>query len=883
MKKKKIKNDGKEEVTNVSIKDGKGKIKKEKIKKPKEKRNIWKSLLNGILVFLILMVSLFLVFMLYIVITAPDFKKDELYQTEPTILYDKYGDELARVGSEDSTVISYDEFPTVLIDALIATEDSRFFQHNGLDLYRFTKTIASTLMGSKDAGGASTLSMQVIKNTYTQKGNLEKSKSESIVRKFKDIYMAVFKLEANYTKEEIIEFYLNSQWLANSASINTAGTYGVERASQVYFGKSVKDINLAEASLMVGMFQNPRLYNPYRNPEGCRNRQRTVLKLLVRHGYITEDEMNSVLKIPIESMLVTKTTTNASTDVESNQAFIDYVINEVNEDLGLNARNASLKIYTTFDPKIQKTLEKIEEGGVYKYPDEAMQEGIAVTSVTDGSIVALSGGRGYQAMGTNRSTDISRQPGSTAKPIMDYAMYIEHISQSTYAMFLDEPYTYSNGQKITNYDNGYKGLITMRYAIQDSRNIPALQAFQAVYKKDPKYIIDFAHSVGIDYGDDLFESAAIGGFTKGVSPLEMAAAYATFGRGGYYIEPYSYTKVINNMTGEEINHSYTKTQVLEASTAFMINNLLVSAYTGSKPSGTQVAGKTGTTNLDKDTKNRFGLPTGAVMDSWFITYSPSYSIALWVGYDKIEADSAEKKHYMTGTIRTVSRRTLMNELSSKIHKKGESFKTPKTVSSVKIEKESFPPKLCSTHTPSSLCIAEYFVKGTEPTESSKRFATLDAPSGGSASVSGNTITLTWNGIATPDAINSKELEEHFNKYYGKNASQYYKKRLSYNESVLGSLGYEISLKTSSGESKLGSTTSTSYIYTAPSGGEYKFVIRSAYSKYSANRSDGLIITATVNSTPIVPTPESTEPTNDSTNSATENNTTAPVNDDGLSD
>ena len=871
---KKIKKE--KEVKEKTIKDSK--IKKEKIKEPKEKRNIWKSILNGILVFLIGMVSLFLVFMLYIVITAPDFKKEELFQTEPTILYDKNGDELARVGSEDSTVISYEEFPTVLINALIATEDSRFFQHNGLDLYRFTKTIASTLLGSKDAGGASTLSMQVIKNTYTQKGNLEKSKSESIVRKFKDIYMAVFKLEANYTKEEIIEFYLNSQWLANSASINTAGTYGVERASQIYFGKSVKDVNLAEASLMVGMFQNPRLYNPYRNPEGCRNRQRTVLKLMVRHSYITEDEMEAVLNIPIESMLVTKTTTNAATEVESKQAFIDYVINEVNADLGLNARNASLKIYTTFDPKIQKTLEKVEEGGVYKYPNEAMQEGIAVTSITDGSIVALSGGRNYQAMGTNHSTDMERQPGSTAKPIMDYAMYIEHISHSTYAMFLDEKYTYSNGTNISNYDNGYKGLVTMRYALQDSRNIPALKAFQAVYKKDPKIIVDFAHSVGIDYGDDLFESAAIGGFTKGVSPLQMSAAYATFGRGGYYIEPYAYTKVINNMTGEEINHSYTKKQVMESSTAFMINNLLISSYSGSKPAGTHVAGKTGTTNLDGTTKKRYGLPPSAVMDSWFVTYSPSYSIALWIGYDKIEKESAQNKWYLTTNSAFTNRRIVMNELSTKIHKKGETFKTPKTVSSVKVEKESFPAKLCSNYTPSDLCISEYFVRGTEPTETSKRFAQLDAPTGGSASVNGSTITLVWNGITTPEAIDPNYLQEYFNKNYGKSASSYYKKRISYNENNLGSFGYEISLKTDSGETKLGNTTSTSYIYTAPSNGEYKFIIRSSYTKFSSNRSDGLIITATVNNIPIVPTPENSEQTN--TETQNDNNNT---NDDGLND
>lgn len=816
------------------------KIRKKKItkKSTQNKKSIWKTALSIFLAVAIFIISICLIFALYIVISSPDFEKTELYQTEPTILYDVNGDEFARVGAEDSTIITYDELPDVLVDSLIATEDSRFFQHNGLDLFRFLKASVLQLVGSDTAGGASTLSMQVIKNTYTKKGETENT-LESFIRKFRDIYMSVFKLEANYTKEEIIEFYLNSQWFANSGSVNTSGIEGVERASQYYFGKSVKDINLAEASLMAGMFQNPYLYNPYRNPEGCRNRQTTVLKLLVRHGYITEEQKDAVLNIPISSMLVTQA--NKGITVESSQAFIDYVLDEVENDIGFNPRQVSLKIYTTYDPAVQKVLEQVENGDIYKFPNEVVQEGIAVTNTKDGSLVAISGGRNYLAQGTNRAT-VRNQPGSTAKPLFDYAMYIEHISQSTYDMFLDEKTTYSNGASISNYDNKHKGLVTMRYALDDSRNIPALLAFKAVYALDPNIIKDFVHSVGIDYGKDLFESAAIGGF-DGVSPIELSAAYGTFARGGYYIEPYAYTRVENSTTGDEYQNSYSKVQVMEESTAYMINNILIDAYGGKGVSGTTIAGKTGTTNLDSDTKKRHGLPGGALIDVWIVSYSPSYSIALWYGYDQIEKDAAEKKYYLTSNTGGTGRRQIMNGLATKIHKKNESFKVPKTITTANVELQTFPAQLCSEHTPAEMCVKEYFVRGTEPTEISKRYSTLDNPTNGSYDYSGNTITLKWNAINTPSAIDNTKLLEHFNEYYGEYAEKYYNDRLIYNNTYIGTLGYEIYLKDASGiETYVGYTNSPQFTYTITSGGEYNFVVKTAYSIFKTNRSSGLTIT-----------------------------------------
>ena len=820
-------------------KEKKQKITKE-INKPKSKR---RKALDAILVFLSLIgiagASLVLVFALYIIISSPDFEQDLLYSQEATVMYDVNGEEIARIGSENRDLVTYEELPQVLIDALIATEDSRFFQHNGLDGARFLVASVKQAMGDTSAGGASTLSMQVIKNTYTGK---EADGIKGIIRKFTDIYMAVFKLESNYTKEEIIEFYFNSQWLGYDGNLNYSGIYGVEQASQYYFGKTVSDLTLSEASMLVGMFQNPYLYNPYKNPNTTQKRRSTVLKLMVKHGYITEEERKAAENISVQSLLAEQNSNNTS----PYQAFIDYVIDEVEQDTGLNPTKTPMKIYTTIDPNVQKYITQLEKGENYKWINEKLQMGLAITSVKDGSIVAMSGGRDYAAKGLNRATDINNQPGSTAKILFDYAPYIEYLNGSTYSMFLDESYTYSNGTRISNSDNKYRGLQTMRQALSASRNIPALQAFQAVNAKDENLIPDFVHSLGINYGDDLFESAAIGGF-NGTNPLEMSAAYAAFARGGYYIKPYGYTKAIDIANEKTYENKYTKNKVMSEETAYMITSILQTAQSngvGGKinVSGTDIAAKGGTTNLDDKTEKQKGLPGGVTPDHWNITYSPDYCISLWVGYDTVTKD-----YYLTSTKGGTIRKNIMGTIGSKIYKKNSKFTKPKGVVSVEVEKETFPPQLPSEYTPANLRITELFKKGTEPSEVSTRFSKLETPTNGNYTFDGSTIKLTWNAINTPDAINTTTLQEHFNTYYYNHASAYYQKRIAYNNSSIGTLGYQIYLKDSNGNlQSLGFTNNNSFSYRADTSlSNYSFVIKSAYSIFKSNMSNGLTINVSV--------------------------------------
>ncbi len=813
------------------------KVKKNNLKTKKSKGNkkvkSKETILSIVLMAGIAVISILLVFALYIIISSPAFDKEKLYSKESSVLYYSDGKtELARLGQYDRVLVNYDELPEVLIDAIVATEDSRFFQHSGLDVARFAKASLGQLMGNDAAGGASTLTMQVAKQVYSNKAT---HGLKGIIRKFQDIYMAVFKIESSYTKEEIIEFYVNSQWFGSTGSLNNSGFAGVEQACQNFFGKSVSDISLAEASIIAGMFQNPNYYNPYTHPDNLKKRQKTVLTLMVNHGYITEEEKEAVLDIPIESLLIKKESTSSG----ESRAAIDYVIDEVKEDTGYDLREIPMKVITTIDKDAQDVLNKLEKGEIYEFPNEYMQEGIAITDMETGGIAAISGGRNYGARGTNRATT-KRQPGSTAKILFDYGPYIEYLNGSPASLFLDEATTYSNGTAIKNADGKYNGLMTMRDALAASRNIPALRAFQAVYKENPDYIKNFVKSLGIDYGDELYESAAIGGF-DGVSPIEMSAAYAAFGRGGYYIKPYSYTEATIIDTGKVYTKKSERVKVMSEETAYMITDILITAAQrgvgGVSVSGTQIAAKSGTTNLDKATTEKLGIPTSSTRDAWNITYSSEYAIALWIGYDVNNSE-----HYLNATIGGRVRNAVMKAVGSRVYSKNKTFTKPSGIVEVEVEKETIPTMLASEYTPSDLRMTEIFKEGTEPTEISSRFDKLKSPTNGSYTNNGTQIKLKWTGISTPDAISTSYLQEYFNKYFDTSASKYYEQRIAYNNSYIGSLGYNIYQKTNDGKlTYLGRTDNTTFTVTNISTSTTAYVIKSAYSLFSANMSDGLEI------------------------------------------
>lgn len=805
---------------------------------------LWKKIVIVLLILAIFMILAFTAFCAYIVLTTDDFVPDKLSQSESTIMYDNKGNEFTTLGVMTDDIlqkrekISYDEFPQVLVDALIATEDSRFFQHNGVDLARFLKASALQLLG-KDAGGASTLTMQVSKNNFT---DTTSHGIKGIIRKFRDIYVSVFQIEKNYTKQEIIEFYLNDNCMGET-------NYGVEQGSQYYFGKSARDLSLTEAALLVGLFQSPNGYNPYVYPEKAETRRNTVLNLMVRHGYITKEEADIAKSIPVESLL----SGDGGKELDQYYGFSRTVYEEAIKLTGLDPYVTPMKIYTTLNIDVQDGINKALAGETVKWKDDVVQAGIAVTDVNTGAVIAIGAGRNRTtSQSFNFATQARRQPGSTAKPLFDYAPGIEFENWSTYQLFTDEKWSYTNGPEVNNWDNKYSGLMTMKSALAVSRNIPALKAFQSLNKSK---ILEFVTSLGIEPEVEngfLHEAHAIGGFT-GVSPLQMAVAYASFANGGYYIEPYTITKIEIRSTGEVFEYKHQKNRVMSEATAYLMNNMLVYAVNngfngGAKLSGVQVAAKTGTSNYSKEYVKEKGL-SSSINDLWTVAYTPEHSIALWYGYERA---SKEYQHSRTGY--NTQKENIMRAVMKYIPKTSKTFKVPGTVVSVDVEKGTWPAMLPSTYTPSDLITKEVFIKGTEPTEVSPRFAQFDNVTNirYDYSISSGKIRLNWD-YQEPKILTDAYLNNYFSQsVFGNSTSVFVSERKLYNDSVLGEFGFGIYKKDASGNlTALDFVTDNNYTYVVPSGtnGTITLVVKAEYYKFKSNSSTGVEVPVAISNTP----------------------------------
>lgn len=797
------------------------------IKKNKNKsKSTLKKVAIGFLSVFIFGLVLLMAFAGLIIVTAPEFDPNNMARKESTTLYDKDGQIIAKLGLEKRELITYDQLPDVLVDAIVATEDARFFQHNGFDLPRFAVASFGQLMG-RNSGGASTLTMQVSKNNYTSD---VASGFEGIKRKFTDIYMAIFKIEKNYTKEEILEFYVNQNNLG-------AGAYGVQQASLTYFGKDAKDLNLSEAALIAGLFQAPSAYNPYINPESASKRRATVLYLMERHGYITNDQRKIANDIPVETLLNKK---NQSGDF---QAFIDTVVEEVISLTKKDPYIVSMDIYTTMNREKQLYVNDIMNGNSYKWRNDVVDAGIAVLDNSNGSIAAIGAGRHRSGQRQfNNATMIKRQIGSTAKPIYDYAMGIEKNNWSSYDLFVDEPHSYSSGGSIKNWDSKYEGLLTLRVALARSRNIPALKAFQATTNKD---IRDFVTSIGLSpelENGRVHEAHALGGY-NGESPLTMAAAYSVFANGGFYTKPYSFSKIIFKEDNKEFINNPEKKRVISEATAYIMSDMLIDSAkhglgSNSNINGTIYGAKTGTTNFSSATMREFKFPSSAINDHWVVGTSPDFAVGVWYGYDKIYKD------YYT-LISSREHVKLFQKVGQGFFKKGSSFVKSNDVVEVKIEKDTWPAMLPSNNTPSNMIVTEMFVKGTEPTEVSKRFATLDAPTNLKYDLIMGKATLTWNKIDTPQALDDEYLNKYLSSLYKSKSfrTNAFNKIKEWNSKNIGEIGYNIYKKDVAGNlSLLGFTKENKFEFNILT--PTTFVVKSTYSIFKASESSGVETTVT---------------------------------------
>ncbi|MEL3972678.1 PBP1A family penicillin-binding protein [Rossellomorea oryzaecorticis] len=671
----------------------------------------------------------------YYASSAP--KLDEKLLKDPVAseIYDMNGELITTVGKENREYANFDEIPQTMQDAVLATEDNRFYKHNGIDLIRLGGAVIANITGGFGSEGASTITQQVIKGSFL-------SPDKTLKRKAQEAWLAL-KLEQEYTKEEIFEMYFNKVYMS-------AGIHGMATAADYYYGKEIKDIELHEAALIAGLPQSPNNYNPFKHPESAEKRRNIVLSLMAQHGKISEKEKEEAQKIPIKEGLVSEEELEAENG-NKYPAYVDAVIDEVEKMGDFNLFSDGLKVYTTLDTNAQKRVEQILAGEAtsFTYPDQEggiMQAGITLMDTQTGEIRAIGGGRNTEEevqRGFNYAIDTKRHPGSTIKPLLDYGPAVEYLKWSTYHILKDEPYKYTDGPEINNYDMEHKGDITMREAIWDSRNVTALKAFQEV---GPEKAEEFVNRLGLDF-DHYYESASIGAVSPGMNSVQMAGAYAPFGNEGIYNKPHTVKKVVLRDGETEIKNDNKPEPAMKEYTAYMISDMLKSVIdhprgTGAraKVSGLPMAGKSGTTNYNEDTREANGIPKSHAPDSWFVGYTTNYTAAVWTGYDK------QNQFSLSPTDRHVAQ-YIVKDLMSYVHEGVDTadFKKPGSVVEVEVEEGSNPAKLPSDYTPDDKIITELFVKGTEPTKVSKEFDKLDAPKGlkGKFNKKDKTITLAW--------------------------------------------------------------------------------------------------------------------------------------------
>ncbi|MGG5253829.1 PBP1A family penicillin-binding protein [Neobacillus sp. SM06] len=661
----------------------------------------------------------------YMVKDAPKLDPKLLKDPIASKVLDMNGKLIAEVGAENREYVAYKDIPSVVENAFLATEDYRFYQHHGIDPIRLGGAVLANFKNGFGSEGGSTITQQVVKNTFL-------TREKTLKRKVQEAWLA-YQLEQKYTKHQILEMYLNKILMGGN-------TYGVATAAKVYFGKPLKDVTLPEAALLAGLPQSPNNYNPFVHPDLAEKRRNVVLSLMYQHGYISKAQMEQAQKVPVQSTLAKED--QRKLNEKPYDSFVDAVIDEVKKAGDFDIFSDGLTVYTTLDPNAQLYVDKIlNTNEVVKYPDDKFQAGITLLDTKTGEVRAIGGGRNQKVRrGFNYAIDSMRQPGSTIKPILDYGPAIEYLQWGTYHMIVDKPSKYSNGTSYGNWDGRYLGPMTIRTALQMSRNTPAVQTLQQVGTDKAK---TFANKLGIPL-KEVFESYAIGGLGDGLSTMEMAGAYSAFGNNGFYTPPHTVTK-IKLRDGTEINTTPETKVVMKDYTAFMITDMLKSVLeppgtgTAAKVPGLPIAGKSGTTNYTEADMKKYNITNKkAVPDAWFTGYTTNYTASVWTGYSSrstpIEPGSDQK-------IAQLIFKNLMAYVSK--DKNTPDFTMPKSVQKVRIEKGTM--QLASDYTPDSEVLTEYAVKGYAPKEVSTKFAKPDAPGNAAANFdqAKNEITLSW--------------------------------------------------------------------------------------------------------------------------------------------
>lgn len=572
----------------------------------------------------------------YYISSAPALTEEALTATTSSKIYDKDGGLIADLGAEKRSNAKTQEIPTDLVNAIVAIEDQRFFNHRGVDVIRIAGAFLNNLTSGGLQGG-STLDQQFIKLTYFSTS----TEDQTLKRKIQEAWLAM-QLERHNTKQEILTYYVNKVYMSN-------GNYGMKTAASAYYGKELKDLSIAQAALLAGMPQAPNQYDPYTQPEAAQRRRDIVLGEMLDEKYITKEQYETAIATPVTDGLQPLKNTAAYPLYMDN--YLKEVIEEVEEKTGYNLLTTGMSVYTNVDSAAQQQLWNIYNTDEFVYyPDNIFQVASTIVDVSNGKVIAQLGARNQAtnvSFGVNQAVETNRDFGSAMKPITDYAPALKNgIYTSTADTIVDGPYNYpGTNTPVYNYERGYFGSMTVKSAIQYSRNIPAIKALEATGLDKA---LEYLNSIGIDYPELLYSNAISSNTTVsdqkyGASSEKMAAAYAVFANGGTYYKPQYVNKVVftDNTTKEFAPEGK---QVLSPEIAYMMTDMMKSVLTygvgaNAAVSGVPIAGKTGTSNYADNelaavlaSNPAASSSSMAAPDHNFVGYSTKYAMAVWTGY-----------------------------------------------------------------------------------------------------------------------------------------------------------------------------------------------------------------------------------------------------------
>ena len=604
----------------------------------------------------------------YYASSAPKISQSELASQNGTTIYDSQNRVISRLGLQKREYAKDSQVPATLKHAVVSIEDRRFYKHHGVDPIRIVGAATANIFGRSDGmQGGSTLTQQLVKLSVFSTA----ASDRTFKRKAQEAWLAI-NVERHFSKNQILDFYINKVYMGN-------GVYGMQTAAQYYYGKDLNQLSLSQLALLAGMPQSPTYYNPLStNTQAATRRRNEVLNAMARSKYITQAQADKAAQESITADLDSSHGNTSNGDVNVDEKVIDPYIKEVLADLqskGYNPYNDGLQVHTNIDLAAQKHLYTAANDTV-PFQSNQMQAGVAVTDPHNGQVVAMLGGRhtGNVVYGLNRAVQTNRSSGSTAKPLMDYGPAIEYLQWPTFKAVQDTKFYYPGTSiALHDFDNKYKGTMTMRAALVQSRNVPAIRTLQDV---GIKRATTFLNGLGISQKKPYTLQNGIGLY---ISPLQVSAAYAAFANGGTYYEPY-YISSITTQDGNVKRFSSKGHQAMNKATAYMMTDMLKGVFTDSQGSGREAnisgvnqAGKTGTTIYP-------GGNQSGVMDSWMAGYTKNYSIAVWTGYDRPQSASPISDTY-TNSAQWLYKDE-MQYLDSRNH--ASNWKMPDTVEAVRV-------------------------------------------------------------------------------------------------------------------------------------------------------------------------------------------------------